>query len=146
MPWIFSTIVEHFRVTFPSFSSALSQALIGATSNNRETTIKIILDTGRALGLEKNYPKRLKEASLNGIKAIRLLEKPGIDGKAKTKGNALVRAAQQDDSATVLRLLKNGADINYNSFYMGDALQAAAEKGKLLMVNLLLGNGADVNS
>ena len=146
VPWIFSTLVEHFKVTFPNFSSTTSQALVGAASNNHEATIKIILDTGRALGLEKAYSKRLREASLNGIEAIRLLGKPEIDGKGKTKGNALVRAAQQDDSATVLRLLSNGADINHSSRRIGNALQAAAKKGKLSMVNLLLDNWADVNS
>ena len=141
VPWIFSTLVQHFKVTFPDFSRAFSQALVGAASNNHETTIKIILDTGRALGLEKRYSKRLKEASLNGIEAIRLLEKPEIDGK----GNALGHAAQQDDSATVLRLLRNGADINHSSPTIGTALQAAAKKGKLSMVNLLLANWADVD-
>ena len=149
VPWIFSTLVEHFKVTFPKFSSAISKALVGAASNNHETTIKIILDTGRTLGLEKKYSKRLKEASLNGIEAIRLLgkpEKPEIDGKGKTKGNALGRAAQRDDSATVLRLLRNGADINHSSLRIGTALHAAAEKGKLSMVNLLLDNWADVNA
>ena len=146
VPWIFSTLVEHFKVTFPNFSSAISQALVGAASNNHETTIKIILDTGRALGLEKKYSKRLKEASLNSIEAIRLLGKPEIDGKGKTKGNALGRAAQKDDSATVLRLLRNGADINHSFPSIGNALQAAAKKGKLSMVNLLLDNWADVNS
>ena len=146
VPWIISTFVEHFKVTSQEFSSAISQALVGAASNNHETTIKIILDTGRALGLEKKYSKRLKEASLNGIEAIRLLEKPEIDGKGWTKGNALGRAAQQDDSATVLRLLRNGADINHSSPRIGNALQAAAKKGKLSMVNLLLDNWADVNS
>ena len=146
VPWIFSTLVQHVKVIFPHFSRTFSQALVGAASNNHETTIKIILDTGRALGLEKRYSKRLKEASLNGIEAIRLLEKPEIDGKGKTKGNALGHAAQQDDSATVLRLLRNGADINHSSPTIGTALQAAAKMGKLSMVILLLANWADVDS
>ncbi|KAL9064368.1 MAG: hypothetical protein Q9161_008924 [Pseudevernia consocians] len=149
VPWIFRTLVEHVKLTSPTLSIIISKALVGAASNNHETTIKIILDTGRALDVEKKYSKRLKKASCNGIEAIKLLEQPEIDEKGKTKRNALANAAQKDDSATVLRLLRNGADINnsyYSSGMKANALQAAAKAGNLSMVHLLLDNGADVNA
>ena len=146
VPWIFSTIVGHFTHIFPQMSLTISHALRGAASNNHETTIKLILDVGRALDVEKNYSPRLKEATRKGIETIKLLEQPEIDGKGKTKWNALAVAALKDDSETVLRLLRNGADINYSSGLSRNALQAAAEHGSLSMVNLLLGNGADVNA
>ena len=146
VPWIFSTIVGHFTHSFPHMSLTISHALRGAASNNHETTIKLILDVGRALDVEKHYSPRLKEATRKGIETIKLLEQPEIDGKGKTKWNALAVAALKDDSETVLRLLRNGADINYSSGLSRNALQAAAEHGSLSMVNLLLGNGADVNA
>ena len=145
VPWIFSTLVEHFTDSFPYMSVTISHALVGAASNKHETTVKIILEIGRALDLEKNYSPRLKEATRNGIEAIKLLAQPEIDGKGKTKGNALAIAALKDDSETVLRLLRNGADVNYNSG-LRNALQAAAERGRLSMVSLLLDNGADANA
>ena len=146
VPWILSTLVELFRPESSYLSVAISQALVRAASKDHETTVQIILDTGRALNLEKDYSRRLKEASRKGIEAIKLLEQPEIDGKGKTKGNALANAAQQDDSATVLRLLRNGADINYKSGLARTALQAAAEHGRLSMVHLLLDKGADINA
>ena len=148
VPWIFSTLVEHFTGidTHKNMSVTISHALGGAATNNHQTTVKIILDIGRALDLEKHYSSRLKKASRNGIEAIKLLEQPEIDGKGKTKRNALAIAALQDDSEKVLRLLGNGADINYSSGLTQNVLQAAAERGSLSMVNLLLDNGADVNA
>ena len=146
VPWIFSTFVEYFTDSNTYLSGTISQALVGAASNNHETTIKIILDTGRALDLEKNYSNRLKEALRKGIEEIKLLEQPEIDRKRKTKGNNLINATLQDDSAKVLRLLKNGADISYRCGPQQNALQGAAEHGRLSMVHLLLDNGADVNA
>ena len=146
VPWIFRTFVEYFTDSIPYLLGTISQALVGAASNNHETTIEIILETGRALDLEKNYSNRLKEALRKGIEGIKLLKQPEIDRKRRTKGNALLNAALQDDSATVLRLLKNGADINYRCGPQQNALQAAAEHGRLSMVHLLLDNGADVNA
>ena len=146
VPWIFSTIVGHFTHSFPHMSVTISHALRGAASNNHETTFKLILDTGRALAVEKNYSPRLKEAIRKGIETFKLLEQPDIDGKGKTKWNALEVAALEGDSETVLKLLRNGADINYSSGLSQNALQAAAAHGNLSMVNLLLDNGADVNA
>ena len=140
VPWIFSTIVGHFTDNFPHMSVTISHALRGAASNNHETTFKLILDTGRALDVEMNYSPSLKEAIRKGIETFKLLEQPEIDGKA------LEVAALEGDRGTVLKLLRNGADINYSSGLSRNALQAAAAHGNLSMVNLLLDNGADVNA
>ena len=146
VPWIFSTIVGHFAHSFPHMSVTISHALRGAASNNHEATFRLILDIGRALDVEKNYSPRLKEATRKGIETIKLLEQPEIDGKGKTKWNALAVAALEGDRGTVLKLPRNGADINYSSGLSRNALQAAAAHGNLSMVNLLLDNGADVNA
>ncbi|KAF6218628.1 hypothetical protein HO133_005979 [Letharia lupina] len=146
VPGILSTLVGHLADGGPNLSATISRALSRAASNNHETTVKKILHMGRAMDLEKNYSKRLKEASRNGMEGIKQLEQPEVDGKGKTKGNALADAARKNDSATVLRLLEKGADINYSSGIVYNALGAAARYGELSMIHLLLDNGADVNA
>ncbi|KAF6241069.1 hypothetical protein HO173_000863 [Letharia columbiana] len=141
-----STLVGHLASRPPNLSATISRALSRAASNNHETTVKTILHMGRAMDLEKNYSKRLKEASRNGMEGIKQLEQPEVNGKGKTKGNALADAARRNDSATVLRLLEKGADINYGSGIAYNALGAAARYGELSMIHLLLDNGADVNA
>ena len=143
--WIFRTLVEHFTPRSSYLSVAIYQAVVRAASKDHQTTVQIILDTGRALDLEKGYSGRLKEVLCKGIKAIKL-EQPEVDGKGKTKGNALAHAAQRDDSERVLRLLRDGADIDYSSKTVRTALQAAAKHGRLSMVHLLLDKGADINA
>lgn len=143
---ILSTLGGHLASRPPNLSATISRALSRAASNNHETTVKTILHMGRAMDLEKNYSKRLKEASRNGMEGIKQLEPPEVDGKGKTKGNALAYAARRNDSATVLRLLEKGADINYGSGKAHTALSAAAKYGELSMIHLLLDNGADVNA
>ncbi len=145
MPWIFSNLVQYW-VDKPKISLTILQALSRAASNNHGLIVKTILDMGREMDLEKHYSKRLKEASRNGIEAIKLLEKPEVNEIGKTKGNALAAAAMKDDSAEVLRLLGKGADINYSTGLAHNALHAAAQYGKLSMVHLLLDKGANVNA
>ncbi len=146
VPGIFSKLVEHSTENSSYLSVTIAQALARAASNNHEITVKTILDMGREMDLEKHYSKRLKEASRNGIEAIKLLEQPEVDEEGKTKGNALATAAMKDDSAEVLRLLGKGADINYGTGLAHHALHAAAQCGKLSMVHLLLDKGANVNA
>ena len=143
---IFPSTVEQSAGQKRYQSLTIFEALVAAASNNHEKTVKAILDIGREMNLEKTYPKRLLEAlrNGNGMEAIKLLKKPEIDGKGKTKGNALANAARNDDSATVLGFLEKGADINYGLGLERNALQEAAKHGKLSMVRLLLENGADI--
>ena len=146
VPGILSTLVGHLADGGPNLSATISRALSRAASNNHETTVKTILHMGRAMDLEKNYSKRLKEALRNGMEGIKQLEQPEVDGKGKTKEKALADAARRNDSATVLRLLKKGADINYGFGLAYNALSAAAKYGEMSMIHLLLDNGADVNA
>lgn len=143
---ILSTLAFYRAEDKRYLSMAISKASVAAALNDHEKTVKTILDMGRQMNLDKDYPERFSKASQNGMEAIKLLEKSEVDEEGKTKGGALARAARKGDSATVLRLLEMGADINYGSGMVHNALQAAANYGISSMVNLLLDNGADVDS
>ena len=139
LPVIFSTFMEYWGKDHTFLSTVIADALARAASYNHEFTVKTILEMGREMDLEKYYSDGLKKVSRNGIEAIKFLN-------GETKGAALADAARNGDSATVMRLLGEGADINYASALAYNALYAAARHGKLSMVHLLLHNRADVNA
>ncbi|KAL8837870.1 MAG: hypothetical protein Q9170_002345 [Blastenia crenularia] len=128
-------------------ATTILEALIKAALNHHESTVTVILEIGRKMDIEKNYPTRLQNALLTGMEGIRMLEKPEVDVNGKTKGNALGRSIRKGDERTVTRLLESGADINYYSASVHfNALGAAVYWGNLSMVNLLLDRGAEVNA
>lgn len=139
--WLKIVLRESRQIT-----QTISQALIKAAMNNHQSTVNVILEIGRETGIEKNYSERLRKALLKGTQGIKMLERPEIDFKGKTKGNALARSAGKGDNEKVIRLLESGADINYSAHLYCNALAAAAKHGNLSMVNLLLDRGADVNA
>lgn len=147
---IFRTFVENSGKQRDWVSPWVSKALASAASNGHESTFALIQVIGREFDLERHYSKHLKKVLRMGIEAMKPLEKtpekPEVAKNGKTKHNALKHAARKDDSATVLRLLEKGADINFVSGLHSNALQSASESGNLPMVELLISKGADVDT
>ena len=135
-------------------SDDLSRIIAKAASNGHESTVQLILGLSRALDLEKRYIGLLKKESHNGIEAMAkfLMQryggaKPEIGKDGKTHGNVLANAARKDDPVLVMRLLTDGADIDYATPSLAyNALGAASSRGNLSMVTLLVEQGADVNA
>ena len=135
-------------------SNELKRIIAKAASNRHESTVKLILELAHALDLERMYQGLLAKELHHGIQAMttflmqRYCEAKAEIGKnGKTYGNALANAALKDDSALVMRLLKDGANIDYATPHLAyNALGAAASRGKLSMVTLLVEQGADINS
>ena len=134
-------------------SGDLMRIIAKAASNRHESTVKLILELAHALDLESIYQGVIKKELHNGIEAMtkflmqRYKEaKPKIDKNGKTYGNALANAALKDDSALIIRLLKDGADIDYANGLAYNALGAVASRGNLSMVSLLVEQGADINA
>ena len=140
------------------FNQRISDDLIRiiekAASNKHESTVKLILELAHALDLQRRYHGLLKKKLHHGIQAMTtfLLQhyregKPEIGKNGKTYGNTLANAARKDDSAAVMRLIKDGAHIDYATPQLAyNALGAASSQGNLSMVSLLLEQGADVNA
>lgn len=147
---VFRGLVEDSGQKLGWISLSVSKALASAAANGHETTIALIRELGREMDLEQHYSEPLKEALPIGMEAVKLLEtkqeEPEVAKNGKTKGNTLGLAARRGDTATVLRLLENGADINYVSGFRTNALGFASESGNLSMVQLLVSKGADVNT
>ncbi len=134
-------------------SDDLTRILAKAASNRNELTVKLILELAHALDLESMYQGLLKKELHHGIEAMTKFlvqrygaAKPEIGKDGKTYGNALANAAMKDDTALVMRLLKDGADIDYADQLAYNALGAAASRGNLSMVSLLVEQGADINA
>ncbi len=155
---IFSKFVSISKSTYKSaFEKAISrdlgQIIAKAASNSHESTVKLILELAHALDLERMYQGLLRKELHHGIEAMTTFliqrygeAKPEVDKKGKTYGNALAKAAMKDDSALVMSLLNNGADIDYADGLAYNALGAASSRGKLSMVSLLVEQGADINA
>ena len=139
---------------FHNTSDYLTRIIAKAASNRHESTVKLILELAHALDLERMYNGLLRKELHHGIQAMTTFlmhhygeAKREIGKDGKTYGNALANAALKDDSALVMRLLKDGADIDYADAGLAyNALGAAASRGHLSMVNLLVEQGADINS
>ena len=135
-------------------SNELKRIIVKAASNRHESTVKLILELAHALDLERMYHGLLRKELHHGIQAMTTFlmhhyceAKAEIGKDGKTYRNALANAALKDDSALVMRLLKDGADIDYATPHLAyNALGAAASRGHLSMVNLLVEQGADINS
>ena len=146
MQRILGTVVEHSGNNYSSPSFMISQALGRAALNNHESVVETILETGRELNLERPHSKRLREALPKGTEEIKLLDTPEINKYREIKGNALVNTACKHDGIEVLRILAEGADMNFTVELIYNALSAAALDGRLSMIHLLLDNGADPNA
>ena len=136
-----------------SISDDLTRILAKAASNRHESTVRLILELAHALDLESMYQGLLKSQLRHGVDAMTMFlmqrygeAKSEIGKNGKTYGNALANAAMRDDSALVMRLLKDGADIDYANNLAYNALGAAASRGSLSMVSLLVEQGADINA
>ena len=134
-------------------SGDLMQIIAKAASNRHESTVKLILELAHALDLESMYEGLLKKELHHGIGAMTkfLMQRYGeakheIGKNGKTYGNALANAAMKNDTALVMRLLKDGADIDYADKFAYNALGAAASRGNLSMVSFLLEHGAEINA
>ena len=132
----------------------LPRVIAKAALNGHISSVKLILELAHALDLESMYEGLLKKELHHGIEAMTtfLMQRYGeakaeIDKNGKTYGNALANAAIKDDSALVMRLLKEGADIDYADAGLAyNALGAAASRGNMSMVSLLVEQGADINA
>lgn len=143
---VFTALVEDSGDYFGWISLSVSKALGRAANNGHESTVALILEIGREMDLEQHYSEPLRKMLPRGMGAMELLEETSeIAKNGKTKCSALAYAALKDDTATVLRLLENGADINYTHGYSKNALGFASECGNLSVVQLLISKGADVN-
>lgn len=69
----------------------------------------------------------------------------GTATSVSSPGERLLEAAQQQDIATVRKLLESGVNVNFKSRYGATALLFAVDKGNLEIVGLLLENGAEVD-
>ena len=135
-------------------SQGLTRIIGKAASNGHESTVRLILEVAHALDLESMYRGLLKKELHHGIEAMTTFlmqryeaAKPEIGKNGKTYGNALANAALKDDSTVVMRLLKEGANIDYaDSGLAYNALGAASSRGNLSMVSLLVEQGADINA
>ena len=135
-------------------SQDLTRIIAKAASNRHESTVKLILELAHGLDLERTYQGLLKKKLHRGIEAMTAFlmqryreAKPEVAENGKTYGKALANAALKDDSALVIGLLKDGADIDYCDANLAyNALGAASSRGNLSMVSLLVEQGADVNA
>ena len=152
----FVKIMESYHKNYDrwTISRGLTQIIAKAASHGHESTVKLILELAHALDLESMYQGLLKKELHHGIEAMTKLlmqhyrnAKPEIGKNGKTYGNALANAAMKNDSALVMRLLKDGANIDYADPGLAyNALGAASSRGNLSMVSLLVEQGTDINA
>ena len=125
---------------------AYNKAIKLAAAKGHQSALQVLFERGRALGADRNYTQALRDVLPNGIEAMIAQTMRIVDAKGRTKGNALQLAASKGNSEDVVRLLRDGADINHSSGVYGTALAAAAKHGDLTLVQLLLDEGANVNA
>lgn len=80
--------------------------------------------------------------------AVRTLLETGanVNETDETGWTALMHAVDNGHKATVLALLKGGADVNYNAAHAGGtALMVAAYRGHIDIIDVLLAGGAKLN-
>ena len=155
----FSSLVSAYKKTTGRkasddfISNSLTRTIAKAASNGHESTVKLILELAHALDLEGMYHGLLRKELHHGIEAMTtsLMLRYGkatqeIGKNGKTYGNTLATAAMNGDSIHVMRLLKEGADIDYADKLAYNALGAASSRGNLSMVTLLVEQGADVKA
>lgn len=127
-------------------SKWISLTLNNAALYNHESTVSLILKLGRNMGIEGHYKGILKKELPKGLEAItKLLMKRAVDKGIRQSGE-LHQAAGKGDSATVTRLLEEGADINYGAIQVPTALAAASRSNRVAMMKLLLDKGAKVDA
>ena len=156
---LFSHFVSLFKSNPKSYleksvSDTLTRIIAKAATNRHESSVKLILELAHDLELESRYHGLLNKELHHGIEAMTtfLMQRYGeakqeIGKNGKTYGNALAHAALKDDSGLIMRLLKDGADIDYADGGLAyNALGAAASRGNLPMVTLLVEQGADINA
>ena len=125
---------------------AYVKTIKSAASKGQKSVVRTLLERGHALDAEKNYTPAVRKLLPNGIEATIAQQLRIIDAKAKTKGNVLQLAASIGNFEEVIRLLRDGVDVNRFSYPYGTALAAAARHGDVTLVQLLLDNGANVSA
>ncbi len=141
------------RVPVHVLSKWISAALKSAAFHNHESSVALILKLCQGLGVEKHYKGMLKKELHHGLKTMtkHLMERsvgfsPHINAKGGTSNNELGRAASRSDTAKVMSLLREGADVNYGLKPLPTALAAASSSNQLSMMQLLLDEGAKVDA
>lgn len=136
------------RVPILELSNWISAKLRIAARNNHESTVALILELSQNLGMEKHYRGMLQDGSHYGLETMKKLVM--VDPRIKVKGRSsieeLIGAAERGDIATVISLLRKGADINHEYEDLPTALAAASSSNQLSMMKLLLGKGAKVDA
>ena len=145
---IVRVILGTLQENLGNLSNLVSDALAKAASHEHETTVRLIQQMSRDVGLDKSSscPKPLKLAlSNNRSTAMKDLVKLQVDINGKSMSNALAKAAAKGDMATVMEILRAGANINHASKSDSSAIYAASKSGQLAMVQFLIDKGAEVN-
>jgi ankyrin repeat protein len=132
-------------------ANTLNDAIYLATDNEKESTVKYLLETCKASpnAVGDYYGNALTAAAYDGtLDMVKMLLDSGADIKSPN-GWALQTAAGEGHEEVVKELLARGADVNAHSdnpnFPQGTALQAACEAGRKDIAKLLLENKADPN-
>ncbi|KAH7138655.1 ankyrin repeat-containing domain protein [Dendryphion nanum] len=130
--------------------TALDDALYEATDNEKESTVRKLLELGASANATGEvYGNALTAAAYDGtINMVKMLLDAGAEIESDS-GWALQTAAGEGHTEVVLELLSRGANVNSlttdHRFPQGTALQAAVESSKESLVELLLEKGADPN-
>ena len=136
------------RVPVSGLSRWISHALKKAAFQNHESTVALILELSQNLGIEKHYRGLLQEGSNYGLETMKklVMVDPRIQVKGRSSIEELIGAAERGDIATVISLLRKGADINHKLEDLPTALAAATSSNQLSMMKLLLDKGAKVDA
>ena len=131
----------------------LIRIITQAALNRHQSSVKLILELAHAHDLESGYQGLLRKELHHGIEGMTTFfmqrhggAKQEMGKDRKTYGTTtLANAAKQNDSALVMRLLKDGADLNLQDEDKETALYKASTHGHKKIVEVLVQNGADVN-
>ena len=138
------------HVPVPSMSTWVSAALNEAACHSHKSTVALILTLGRSLGMERHYKRSLQEILHNGLEATaKLLIERSIDLQVQEGIRPKIelrKAAEIGDNATIVKLLRDGADINHGSQNVPTALNAASRGNQLSTMQLLLNKGANIDA
>ena len=124
-------------------------ALLEAASNERDSTVSILLHQGADLNIQNNYGwSPLHCAAENGNNVVStILIKAGANLNIQNQygWTALHRAARRGNNEVTKTLIEAGADLNIQNKDGETALYRAAENGNNEVTTTLIEAGADLN-